>query len=81
LKKLRLKLILLTLVSYYGFIVAVPKSETDKGFNQNDGVRARINHVSENEARMNRIEYNSGMDPTPIPPFPPNFEIDTEFID
>jgi len=82
-KKFRIKLVFVTLISYYVFTAIFPIIELESPHRSNDydDERVRINVVTENVSKVIKIEYNCGMDPTPIPTFPPNVDIDTETLD
>lgn len=80
-KKIRIKLILLTLASYYAFIVAVTNFKVGEKLFQSDSVIAMLNYVLKSETIVYKAKYNSGMDPTPIPRFPPDFDKDMDLTD
>ena len=78
LKKIRLKLILLTLVCYFIFIAAVTNFKAGGKIFQSDSI---LNYVSKSETIIYKAKYNSGMDPTPIPRFSPDFDKDMDLTD
>ena len=80
-KRIRVILILITLVCYYIFFAIFSDIRNSKELNQNDKLKSKINHFSDKDVRVKRINYGSVMDPTPIPPLPPNVERDTQLLD
>jgi hypothetical protein len=83
-KEGRKKIILITLISYFLFIIVLHVSGIDdeNGIGEDKYIKNRTNfsvmnsHAGTAGSVYINNELNSGMDPTPIPPVPLNFILD-----
>lgn len=83
-KEGRKKIILITLISYFFFIIVLSVSgiddEKDIGEYKNIKNRKNFSVMNSPTGTAGSVyidnELNSGMDPTPIPPVPPNVILD-----
>ena len=74
---------MITLVCYYAVVAFFAAIGFDHNTRVNDfhKIDTGKNQVANIKKDPDGFEYRSGMDPTPLPNFPPTLEVDTELLD